>query len=333
MSNPAPSVRSEPEYDVAISFLHRDEPLALQLFNRLAETFRVFVYSKRQEKLAGTDGLETFRRTFRSDSRLVVVLYRDGWGKTPWTRVEEQAIQDRFLKEGWNWLLFATLDANSALPLWLPETRVRLSFEDYGFEQLVGAIRGRAQELGSISHKEDLADRARRVEREAAMRAEREQLLTSQGMEAVQSETQIVFSELLKRAEDLADTTPSLGIEMDANRSECVINTSKSAINLYPYFTHPVTESRLVMREWPHRLILPKDSGRKAFLFTPRHAREVSFYFDYRPEYGGWCWTNRISPHQYRTSTELAEHCLELLLDVHDKVSRGELKPPGFEDW
>src|SRR4051794_39241639 len=116
MSIPSLNVQSAPEYDIAISFLHRDESLALQLFNRLAETFHVFVYSKRQESLAGTDGLETFRRTFRSDSRLVVVLYRDGWGKTPWTRVEEQAIQDRFLKEGWNWLLFATLDANSTLP-------------------------------------------------------------------------------------------------------------------------------------------------------------------------------------------------------------------------
>lgn len=333
MSIPSLNIESAPEYDVAISFLHRDEPLALQLFNRLAESFRVFLYSKRQEKLAGTDGLEAFRRPFRSDSRLVVVLYRDGWGKTPWTRVEEQAIQDRFLKEGWNWLLFATLDQTSTLPPWLPETRVRLSFEDYGFEQLVGAIRVRAQELGSVSHKEDIASRARRVEREADMRAEREQLLASQGMQAVQSETQNVFRELRNKAQDLATTSSSLSIEADSGKSECVINTSKAAINLYPYFTHPVTESRLVLREWPHRLILPKDDGRKVLSFAPKHIREVSFYFDYRPEYGGWCWTNRTSPPQYRTSAELAEYCLELLLEVHDKVSRGELKPPGFEDW
>jgi hypothetical protein len=44
-------------YDVAISFLSQDEPLAQSLYEELSKNLLVFVYSKKQEQLAGTDGL------------------------------------------------------------------------------------------------------------------------------------------------------------------------------------------------------------------------------------------------------------------------------------
>jgi hypothetical protein len=122
--------------DVAISFLHKDEPLALQIHSKLSESLDVFVYPKKQEQLAGTDGLESFRQVFRADSRMVVVLYRDGWGQTPWTRVEEAAIKDRFLEQGWEWLLFVMLDDFSTPPVWLPKAEIRLNYSQYGLDQL-----------------------------------------------------------------------------------------------------------------------------------------------------------------------------------------------------
>jgi hypothetical protein len=137
--------------DIAISFLSQDEGLARELHARLSESFAVFVYSKRQEELAGNDGLEVFREAFRSDSRIVVVLYRDGWGITPWTRVEEAAMKDRFLAEGWNWLLFVMLDDASTPPIWLPEGEIRLSYPQYGIDQLIGAIKFKAAKLGVIA--------------------------------------------------------------------------------------------------------------------------------------------------------------------------------------
>ncbi len=54
-----------PKYDVAISFLHRDEQFALKIHAGLSERMEVFLYSKKQEELAGTDGLESFREAFR----------------------------------------------------------------------------------------------------------------------------------------------------------------------------------------------------------------------------------------------------------------------------
>jgi hypothetical protein len=165
---------------VAISFLHRDEPLALQIQTKLSESMEVFFYSKRQEELAGTDGLESFREAFRTRSRLVLVLYSEGWGKTPWTRVEETAIKDRCLEQGWDLLLLVTLD-ESKPPIWLPESNIRLNYSIYGFEQLIGAIKIRAEKQSTQFKKETALDRAHRLNQETTIHNERNQILSEKG--------------------------------------------------------------------------------------------------------------------------------------------------------
>jgi len=93
---------TKPRYDVAISFLSKDEAIGAALRDRLSDGLNVFYYPRNQEELAGTDGLETMRTPFFDNSRVVVVLYREPWGKTPWTRVEETAIKDGCFEHGWD---------------------------------------------------------------------------------------------------------------------------------------------------------------------------------------------------------------------------------------
>jgi hypothetical protein len=66
------------KYNVAFSFLAQDEQLASQLNDHLQDRAKTFLYSKRQERLAGTDGEETFNSVFGEHARVVVVLYREG---------------------------------------------------------------------------------------------------------------------------------------------------------------------------------------------------------------------------------------------------------------
>ena len=63
------------KYEVAFSFLAQDEVLATELNDLLQDRLSTFIYSKRQEELAGTDGEETFNNVFGKQARLVVVLY------------------------------------------------------------------------------------------------------------------------------------------------------------------------------------------------------------------------------------------------------------------
>jgi hypothetical protein len=72
---------AEPKYDVAISFLTRDERVAGEINDLLAEGLNVFFFPRKQEDLAGTNGLESMRERFLT-ARVAVVLYREPWGNT-----------------------------------------------------------------------------------------------------------------------------------------------------------------------------------------------------------------------------------------------------------
>lgn len=137
------------DVDVAITFLNQDLGFAQELSDRLGNALSVFVYANRQEELAGTDGLESFREVFRHRAKLVVILHREEWGNTKWTRIEELAIKDRFLNEGPEFLfLIAMGDAQP--PRWLPEQLIRFSSRDFPVTEAIGAIKAKALELGSV---------------------------------------------------------------------------------------------------------------------------------------------------------------------------------------
>src|SRR3984957_8050437 len=99
-----------PKYDVAISFLAEDVRIAQAIYSKLIEVFEVFFFPEKQEALAGTDGMESMRKPFFEDSRLMVVLFREKWGKTRWTAIEERAIKDACFQGDWNRLFFMALD-------------------------------------------------------------------------------------------------------------------------------------------------------------------------------------------------------------------------------
>lgn len=127
-------MRDEFKYEVAFSFLQDDEQLALEIAGRIRErvSIALFIYSERQNELAGTDGVEKFSRVFGEESRVVVILFREGWGQTKWTRVEETAIRTGGFNEGHEFALLVKLDSANP-PIWLPPTRpVRTTTRNLG---------------------------------------------------------------------------------------------------------------------------------------------------------------------------------------------------------
>ena len=58
------------KYDVAISFLSKDSHTAAALNDKLSEGLNVFFFPRKQEDLAGTDGLESMREPFYDTSRV-----------------------------------------------------------------------------------------------------------------------------------------------------------------------------------------------------------------------------------------------------------------------
>ncbi|MBA4376980.1 MAG: hypothetical protein C0401_12530 [Anaerolinea sp.] len=317
------------KHDVAISFLSQDEPIALDLHSRLSLNFNVFVYSKKQEELAGSEGIETFRKAFRSESRMVVVLYRDGWGSTPWTRIEEGAITDRFLKEGWNWLLFIMLDSKSTPPPWLPETRIRLYLEDYGIEQAVGAIKVRLQEIGSQIQKETALKRAKIIEGQIAFRAEKEKLFSSnEGVKIFENEFSIINQEILKIVDEISKDIKGIDIQCGSDRNHCVVTSGlvSIAVNWRPRYANDLHDSPLKILEFNGRILLPNERGRFMVAFDPI---KLSFY-EFEPDMtsdmkGGW--RAKFRDRRYFTSIELADFAMKVLLNLIDRSDKGEIPP------
>jgi hypothetical protein len=107
-------------YDVAFSFLSQDEALAIEISDLLQGRFATFVYSERQKDLAGADGEEKFSSVFLSESRIVAILFRSGWGETKWTRIEQTAIRRRGGGRGsQRWRRMRSATASSA-KTWTP---------------------------------------------------------------------------------------------------------------------------------------------------------------------------------------------------------------------
>ena len=164
-------------YDIAFSFLAQDEAVAVQLNDLLHGRFSTFLYSERQKELAGRDGEIAFNEVFATDARSVVVLYRDGWGQTPWTRIEETAIRNRAHSEGYDFCLFVPLGDKATVPRWLPRNRLWIGFERWGANGAAAVIEARVADLGGNPHIETLEDFAAREGRRASYEAERSSAL------------------------------------------------------------------------------------------------------------------------------------------------------------
>jgi hypothetical protein len=163
------------KYDVAFSFCQEDEPQALELNDLIQDRFSTFLYSKRQETLAGTDGEESFSRVFATEARFVVVFFREKWGKTPFTRIEETAIRNRAFNKGYDFTLFIPREQRVKIPDWLPKPRLWYDWPRWGAKGAASVIEARIAELGAKPREETVLDHAARMNREAEFQKQRRQ--------------------------------------------------------------------------------------------------------------------------------------------------------------
>jgi hypothetical protein len=286
-------IDESPVYDVAISFLSRDADYAVRLAEKLAP-FKVFCFPRSQEDVAGTDGMDKFRAAFRSESRIQVVLFRPGWGETPWTRIEQTAIQERCLQHGWRGLFFAMLEGGKA-PAWVPEKEIYIDLAIYSMDEAVGAIKARAQELGSVPRVETALDRAKRAQAAVTFERETRELFSShQGVNLAREQATNVCSRLENETQAAAEelridlrlvrplpfnfawTTPSAGATL---LFKCAVNAVDR-------------DACLEVCHYAHEIVLP---GENRYYVNPgmpkmhsRHRYKIARSMEL-----GMCWRNR----------------------------------------
>lgn len=314
-------MNDEYKYEVAFSFLQDDEQLALEIANRIRDrvSVGVFVYSERQDELVGTDGVDSFSRVFGEESRIVVILYREGWGQTKWTRVEENAIRARGFEQGHEFVLLVKLDPANA-PVWLPRTRIYLGFDRYGIDGVASVIEARVQAVGGIVHIESIANYAARISHDLNFESKRRQFLSSDtGVETARTEVVVLFGELERLAQQVN------------NGSEIQLAFHHPSFDFCRLSTRNARFGVTWHQQWANSLeyagltFILSDGGSFYGPYTikePDYKQELSYSVDLdRGGHVGW----RESEGEKRllTTTSLAETWLKLLLErEHRRAER-----------
>ncbi len=299
------------KYDVAFSFLARDEKLAFEINDLLQDRFCTFIFSKNQEQVAGTDGEKSFNEVFGSKARVVVVLYRKGWGETPWTRIEETAIRGRAYDNGYNFVIFIPLDEDNKVPKWLPKTQLWIGLNRWGVNGAAVIIEARIKEQGGEEHEETIDDRAARLVRSIKFDEKRKAFHDSEaGVNAAKNEFEQLVAELDVLLNGVKDSINSVKMEKQRYRVVVLGLCPILEIKWESHIINSLDDSSLELTLWNSH---PWFSA----IYTGENKKRVfseTFMFDLLPS-GNYCWVTTGSPKRYFTSPELAKLALQYWMD------------------
>jgi hypothetical protein len=301
------------KYDVAFSFLEKDETLAAKLNDLLQDRLSTFLYSKKQEDIAGTDGEITFNTVFGKQARLVVVLYRAGWGETPWTRIEDTAIRNRAHEQGYDFAIFIPLDDPPSVPDWIPKNRLWVGLNRWGINGAASVIEARVQEQGGFPYEESVKERAKRLERAINFENERKQFLISNGVHLSDEEFTAMGDELERLVDIIKKNTNIINYSVKRTNRQIVILGSNACLNIRwkGRYANSIESAELYVELWEGH---PPFPGITSVFFESKQITYLTFQFALlRPETPGWKFTNPSG--QEFDSKALAEFILKFYMD------------------
>lgn len=303
---------SEHKYDVAFSFLQQDEELALDLADRVRDRISVFIYSEQQKELAGSDGVDTFTHVFAAESRVVVVLYREGWGHTRWTRVEETAIKTRWFNEGYSFLLVIALDKREPTPTWLPPMMIYLGLEAYGIDGAAATIESKVQACGGNVRQETTVDRALAVSRKLQFDERRRSWrYSSQALDDACRAVQLTLQSIKELADEINRMSEVLQIDLKEGRSVLALYANGITLQVGwsdGYYSNSLEGSIFLARLWKGQFV--EFPSRKPELLLEE---ELDVDVDSEFQTG---WRERTSDKRFYTPRQFADHWLTRLFEL-----------------
>lgn len=314
------------KYEVAISFLAQDEPLALELNDLLSPTFSTFIYSKKQEALAGRDGDEAFREVFYREARAVLVLYRTGWGETPFTRIEETAIRDRAHERKWDFVLFVALEEHPKLPEWLSKRLLYYGLPRFGKKGIAGIVERLIQDQGGSPRKETTQQRASRASRELKFQTERRAFLYSdKGARSADAAFDTIGKEILRLAEQIRSENAQLPFNPYTKRTsmgrQCVVVIGplrSLSIQWAPHASNTLEHAVVSVCIWEG----PPDLFGAIFINErPQKRGEKRYEFDVDPSMSVNL-RDKSKPERLLTKEEFVESSLNWLIEEVVKANR-----------
>jgi hypothetical protein len=304
------------KYDVAISFLSADLDVAQRLTELLRDRMEVFLFTERQGDVVGPGGVEQMNAVYGKEARIAVVLYREGWGKKGWTGVEETAIKNRGLEQGWDFVLMIPLEEQPTMPKWVPKANIWLSYPHYGLGEALPVIERMLERLGGEAKPVTAATHLARQARHNTWLKEREAKRGSvEGVAAAQGQVAVLLAELQRTVSE--EPTADIAFKQVRDRAARIWtqapNREGTTVTLYwsQQWGNVLSQSGLHVRLWEG---YSGAAGEGLIAFE--HATEVGGHeFDFEwGESGQWIWQHRETKRLYDTAG-LAAFCFGLLIE------------------
>jgi len=311
------------KYDVAISFLGADLDVAKQLTDLLRDRMEVFLFTERQGDVVGPEGIERMNAVYGKEARIAVVLYREGWGRKGWTGVEEAAIKNRGLEQGWDRVLMIPLEEHPTLPPWVPKANIWLSYPHYGLEAALPVIERMLEAVGGEAKPVTAATHLARQARHNAWQKEREAKRNSEqdGVAAANEYPAALLTEL----ENTVANEPTAGFTFKQRGRSARIwtqapereGTTVTVGWSLPY-RNVLEHSGLHVRVWEGYAAL--DGENLAAFEQPRERAAHEFDFEWS-QARQWVWQDRQTRRTYDTAG-LAAFCVGLLVELSRRAPR-----------
>ena len=301
------------KYDVAFSMLAQDEGLASEINDLLSDRYQTFLYSERQKEIAGTDGEIKFKTVFAEEARFIVVLYRDGWGTTPWTRMEEEAIRERAYVEGYDFVKFIPLDEKQTVPKYLPKTQLWINALRFGAKSAASVIEARLSELGIQTHVESAVDRAARLHRAMEFEGKRKAFASSmEGVKSSNASFDAIEKALRAKIEEIEAAGISLKFEMKRHQRTVVVLGLKQYLNIQWHYSYAnsLDSAHLDIELWDAH---PPFPGLYYPFEQPQKLRKLQFTFQLQQS-GEGEWVNQHEDNSY-AAAGIADFALHFYMD------------------
>jgi len=307
------------KYEVAISCLKEDASLVQQLYDLLQPRVRsIFFYPHNQADLVARDGLEAFQGVFRRESRVVVVIYREGWGQTRWTAVEETAIKEMCFDAGWPRIVVYSEDEK--IPKWLPQSYIWAG-KRYGLPALASVIEQKVQEAGGAVGEEDVVAMAQRIQRSLVAAQARENLRSSvEAVQAARAERDAVNARLAELVSNLSASDPGLLRGGDI-AGQYTVGTGDVDVTFWvdpaDYTTNSIRGGKLT---------LFMSNGPLSFGWKDDVTLKVArFELEPAEDNVTWRWVE-IGKGLHYSSVELADFAVRRLMDEHERRRKADLQ-------
>ena len=293
------------KYEVAFSFLDKDEHLANQINDLIKDKFSTFLYSKKLEDLSNTKHEKTFMNVFRMQSKIVVVLFRNKWGTTPWTRIEEDAIRNRAFDEDQNFLLFIPLDDPYTIPKYLPKVFILKDLAKLGIKGAANVIEQRVQLVKGKSKAETIKNDDSRIEIVPQFEVERSRFLESiNGFEIAELELKKLFTALKNSKNKIEESKKSISLGFQQKHRNCIVEYGEFSIRFYlqPAKNNPM-DSYLYFE-------LQKQGSSSN---EPNILAVEEYHFEVK-NVGEYGWIKDVDSDSFISSKHLAEESIKILL-------------------